>query len=305
MTEQPESRMPSPAIVARRVERIGFVVADLERSAGACAALFALPTPETREGGAPDARYRSARLALDNCELEIFQPVAGRGALGAFLEESGRGGHHLAFAVEGVTGALTRLRRHGLATARDGTWEAADATALLGVQLRLLDDPERGASSEVDAAPLPPPPGLGTRTLRMIVLAVSDAERARAGFAGALGLEPPLIESSAELGIEGRLRGAAVPFEIRWARFRLASGPAIEFAEPVSGASTIGELLAARGPALHHLTFAVADVEAAAERLTELGFATVFTGAWPGGRFVRADARAVLGAYLEVVEPRR
>ena len=333
--------MAGDGLGTRTVTQVAFVVPQIERSAAACAALFALPLPAihdpnpadtvarglTYQGQPLGGGCRSAFFYLENIDLELLQPVGGPNTWNDFLQKHGAGGHHIAFVVDDAETRLAQVAELGFPTIQTGrrriggSYGYADATEQLGVFLELLGDPEVAAASmdeeararareereRRDAArasdrALPPPPGLGTRRLRMAVVAVRDAARAAEGFASTVGVAPPKLGSSAELGIEGMLRGEPVDFASRWARFHLDEGFALEFAEPLSGHSTIGEMLEARGPTLHHLTFAVEDTDAAAGRMHDLGFPTVFTGEWPGGRFVRADARDILGAYIEVVE---
>ena len=330
-------------IGTRTVTQVAFVVPEIERSAEACSALVGLPSPQIHEPNPADSAARglsyrgqplgggcrSAFFHLDNIGLELLQPVEGPNTWLDFLQEHDAGGHHIAFVVDDADTRLLQVAELGFPTIQTGrrriggSYGYADATKELGVFLELLGDPERAAASLDEATKrtareererreaaraadraLPPPEGLGTRMLRMIALAVPDADRAGERFAATLGLDTPETRSSAELGIEGRHRGQPVEFAVEWKRFRVDGGLAVEFARPLSGPSTQAELLAERGAALHHLTFSVDDLEAARGRLDALGFPTIFEGEWPGGRIARADARSALGVYIEVVEQR-
>ncbi len=336
--------MSGEGIGTHAVTQVAFVVPEIERSAEACAALFGLPSPQIHDPNPADTAARglsyrgqplgggcrSAFFYLDNIDLELLQPVGGPNTWHDFLEARGAGGHHIAFVVDDAETRLAQLAKLGFPTIQTGrrriggSYGYADATNDLGVFLELLGDPEvataalderarrrareereRREEARAAARALPPPPDFGTRMLRMIVLAVPDAARAGERFAATLGLETPDTQSSAELGIEGRFRGEPVNFAVHWKRFRVDDGLAVEFAQPLSGPSTQAELLEAAGAALHHLTFSVDDLAAASARLAEVGFPTVFEGEWPGGSMARADARDVLGAYIEVVEQRR
>ena len=54
-----------------------------------------------------------------------------------------------------------------------------------------------------------------------------------------------------------------------------AGGPLIELLEAVDDDSPIGKFVARRGPAIHHICFEVADLEAALERCRAAGIALI------------------------------
>ena len=62
--------------------------------------------------------------------------------------------------------------------------------------------------------------------------------------------------------------------DFRWVQFRLADGSRLELIAPLSPNSFLQRFLDKRGEGLHHVTYKVTDVEAAAARATSLGYRT-------------------------------
>ena len=90
-----------------------------------------------------------------------------------------------------------------------------------------------------------------------IGIAVADIETAIAMYAGAFGLRPQRVEEVAGQGI----RAHHLP----------VGGTRIELLEPLDGGSPIARFLARHGPGLHHIAFAVDDLEAMRARMVAAG----------------------------------
>lgn len=60
--------------------------------------------------------------------------------------------------------------------------------------------------------------------------------------------------------------------QFRWVQFRLDDGSRLELIAPLSPESFLQRFLDRRGEGLHHVTYKVTDVEAAAARATESGY---------------------------------
>ena len=60
----------------------------------------------------------------------------------------------------------------------------------------------------------------------------------------------------------------------RWVQFQLKDGSRLELIAPLSPSSFLQKFLDKRGEGLHHVTYKVTDVEAAATRATSLGYRT-------------------------------
>jgi methylmalonyl-CoA/ethylmalonyl-CoA epimerase len=62
--------------------------------------------------------------------------------------------------------------------------------------------------------------------------------------------------------------------DFRWVQFQLTDGSRLELIAPLSPNSFLQRFLDRRGEGLHHVTYKVTDVEAAAARATSLGYRT-------------------------------
>jgi methylmalonyl-CoA/ethylmalonyl-CoA epimerase len=82
-------------------------------------------------------------------------------------------------------------------------------------------------------------------------------------------------------------------------------GIALELMQPLpgKGKSTYNEFLEEKGEGVHHLAFAVPDLEAEIADLEKRGFKVVQTGGY-GGKvgFVYVDAQKAGGLFLELVQ---
>ena len=82
-------------------------------------------------------------------------------------------------------------------------------------------------------------------------------------------------------------------------------GPALELLSPLAIDTPVGRFLAKRGEGLHHLAFAVADIEAALSRLKAEGLPLVDEAPRPGfggHRVAFLHPRAFFGVLVELVE---
>lgn len=125
-----------------------------------------------------------------------------------------------------------------------------------------------------DAVPggVTPPAAAEVTGLSHVAIAVRDADTTAATFA-------PLgaVRSAEELLDDGALR---VVF--------LQLGPVtIELLEPCSPAHTVAKFLDTRGPGLHHVSFEVADLEAALARCKSAGLRLVDEVPRPGAHGTR------------------
>jgi methylmalonyl-CoA/ethylmalonyl-CoA epimerase len=101
------------------------------------------------------------------------------------------------------------------------------------------------------------PPDLVGRTLDHVAIAVASLDAAAAYAALGWTADGP-DELVAGQGVRVRL-------------LRGGPGPALELLEPVDAAGPVGRFLARRGPGLHHLAFAVDDLDAEIARLQAAG----------------------------------
>jgi methylmalonyl-CoA/ethylmalonyl-CoA epimerase len=101
-----------------------------------------------------------------------------------------------------------------------------------------------------------------------IGIAIADLDAALAFFRDALGLE---LEGSETVSAQ-RVR----------VHFLAAGGPKLELLEATTQESTVARYLDRRGPGLHHLTFAVDDIETALAGLKSRGVRLIDEHARPG-----------------------
>jgi methylmalonyl-CoA/ethylmalonyl-CoA epimerase len=82
----------------------------------------------------------------------------------------------------------------------------------------------------------------------------------------------------------------------------------VELLRPLGPDTAVGKFLERKGPGLHHVAYAVEDIDAALERLSRAGLELIDTEARTGIRGSRVaflHPRSTGGVLTEIVEPRK
>ena len=77
---------------------------------------------------------------------------------------------------------------------------------------------------------------------------------------------------------------------------------AVEFIEPLEGASTWREFLDQHGEGMYHIAFNVKDCAIAAEQAARLDVPLVQKGDFTGGHYAYIDATGSFGAIVELLD---
>jgi len=138
---------------------IGIVVGDVEKAAGAYAAMFGVEEPKwfitepeekakTRYKGKPTkARAKLAFMKIDGRTIELIEPVGTASTWWEFLDSKGGGVHHIAFDVKGIDKQIKTFEKNGMPLIQQGRWTDSgggryaymDTTRQLGVLVELLE----------------------------------------------------------------------------------------------------------------------------------------------------------------------
>jgi methylmalonyl-CoA/ethylmalonyl-CoA epimerase len=124
-----------------------------------------------------------------------------------------------------------------------------------------------------------------------VALAVEDLDAAIAGFATQYGFEVLSRETVSGQGVEEAMIAVG--------------GSHIQLLEPTETESPVGRFLSRNGEGIHHIAFAVADIEAALEHLKNHNIALVDHEPRIGGgghRIAFVHPRALAGTLFELVE---
>lgn len=135
-----------------------------------------------------------------------------------------------------------------------------------------------------------------TRIVRLynvdhVGIAVFDLDAALSDYERLYGVFPLYRETVEAQGVEE----AMIP----------VGGSFVQLLQPLSADSPVGRFLASRGEGLHHLAFAVDDIELALSELAEQGARLVDTVPRPGGRGARiafVHPSTLGGTLVELVE---
>jgi methylmalonyl-CoA/ethylmalonyl-CoA epimerase len=123
-------------------------------------------------------------------------------------------------------------------------------------------------------------------------VAVEDLDAALALYRGSLGLPLAHRETVEEQGVDAAL-------------LDVGDGH-VELLAPLGPDTPVGKFLARKGPGLHHVAYAVDDVEAELARLREAGLRLIDESPRPGIRGSRVafvHPGAVGGVLTEIVQP--
>ena len=124
-----------------------------------------------------------------------------------------------------------------------------------------------------------------------VAIAVGDLDIALAGFRRQYGSEPLYREVVEAQGVEE----AMIP----------VGGSFVQLLEPLRPDTAVGRFIASRGEGLHHIAFAVADIDGALDHLRSEGATLVDEEPRPGGRGTRiafVHPGALNGTLIELVE---
>lgn len=124
-----------------------------------------------------------------------------------------------------------------------------------------------------------------------VAIAVNDLDASLAAFAQQYGVEPLTRETVTEQGVEEAMIAIG--------------GSHVQLLEPLDEDSPVGRFLARNGEGLHHIAFAVADVDGALEHLRRAGARLVDEEPRIGGggnRIAFVHPAALAGTLVELVE---
>jgi methylmalonyl-CoA epimerase len=125
-----------------------------------------------------------------------------------------------------------------------------------------------------------------------VAVAVADLDAAIEAHRAQYGTEPLYREIIASQGVEE----AMIP----------VGGSFIQLLQPLGPDTPVGRFVAKRGEGLHHIAYAVTDIDAALAHLASSGVDLVDTEPRPGGRGARiafVHPRAFAGTLVELVAP--
>lgn len=125
-----------------------------------------------------------------------------------------------------------------------------------------------------------------------VAIAVRDLDDALSRFEAQYGVTPLHREVVGEQGVEE----AMLP----------VGGSFVQLLQPLSDDSPVGTFLARRGEGLHHVAFAVPDIDAALAHCTEQGMRLIDQTPRIGGRGARiafVHPKELAGTLIELVEP--
>ena len=125
-----------------------------------------------------------------------------------------------------------------------------------------------------------------------IGVAVEDMEAAIALYEESFGMELGLRETVEEQGVDAALMNVGESH--------------VELMAPTGPDTPVGKFLAKRGAGLHHVAYAVDDIDAALERIAASGIELIDTKARPGiggSRVAFLQPRSTGRVLTEIVEP--
>jgi len=94
------------------IEHIGIAVKNLEESIKFYEEVLGLKCYAVEE--VMDQRVKTAFFMVGQTKVELLESTDPEGPIGKFIEKKGEGVHHLAFAAEGIEGALEELQNKGV-----------------------------------------------------------------------------------------------------------------------------------------------------------------------------------------------
>lgn len=124
-----------------------------------------------------------------------------------------------------------------------------------------------------------------------VAIAVNDLDRAIAEYRSRYGVEPLHREAVPSQGVEE----AMIP----------VGGSFVQLLTPLSADTPVGRFLESKGEGLHHVAYAVVDIDAALEHLRSQGARLIDEQPRVGGRGARiafVHPKDLAGTLIELVE---
>lgn len=94
------------------IEHIGIAVKNIEQALQYYESVLGLTCYRIEE--VPDQKVRTAFLMAGQTKIELLESTAPDGPVARFIEQKGEGMHHIAFAVNGIEGALSKAAEKGI-----------------------------------------------------------------------------------------------------------------------------------------------------------------------------------------------
>lgn len=91
----------------RRLDHVAIAVRDTDRAVAEFSARLGLRQVHSEELSRPPVRL--TYLDSGNCFIQLVQPLSATAEIAAWLDEHGEGVHHVCFAVDDVTAAVTAI----------------------------------------------------------------------------------------------------------------------------------------------------------------------------------------------------
>jgi methylmalonyl-CoA/ethylmalonyl-CoA epimerase len=123
------------------IEHIGIAVSNLEDSIKYYEEVLGMKCYSIEE--VKDQKVKTAFFMVGQTKIELLESTDPDGPVGKFIEKKGEGIHHIAFAVDGIEGALTEAKEKGV---------------------RLIDEKPRKGAEGLDIAFLHPKSTFGVLT---------------------------------------------------------------------------------------------------------------------------------------------
>jgi methylmalonyl-CoA epimerase len=102
---------PLPSSYPRRLDHIGIIVRDIEKTAAIYSRAFGVKVEKVEDF---KGQLKIAFLRVGDSWIELLQPLTNDDENARFLKTHGEGLHHMAFEVEDVLAALKHIKAQGL-----------------------------------------------------------------------------------------------------------------------------------------------------------------------------------------------